>query len=91
MKADLVRKYLGKSPQTSKGHLKRPRVGIRSTRLKKTCQPSDISPNDNKILPNALQCIPETMPVIILAETHEMSNIFCFAALAYKRNGTPSN
>ena len=34
MKADLVRKNLAKSPQTSKGHLKRPRAGIRSTQPK---------------------------------------------------------
>eukprot|EP00804_Cyclotella_cryptica_P022671 CCRYP_012468-RA/>CCRYP_012468-RA protein AED:0.28 eAED:0.27 QI:0/0/0/1/0/0/4/0/650 len=32
MKADLVRKYLAPSPATSKGHMKRPRTGIRSTR-----------------------------------------------------------
>ena len=32
--------------------------------------------------------MPETMPVLIPGETHEVSNIFCFAALADKRNGT---
>jgi hypothetical protein len=34
MKADLVRKYLAPSPATSKGRMKRPRTGIRSTRMK---------------------------------------------------------
>eukprot|EP00804_Cyclotella_cryptica_P014650 CCRYP_012669-RA/>CCRYP_012669-RA protein AED:0.66 eAED:0.28 QI:0/0/0/0.66/0/0.33/3/0/1062 len=33
MKPDLVRKYLAPSPATSKGRMKRPRTGIRSTRV----------------------------------------------------------
>ncbi|KAL7501873.1 hypothetical protein ACHAXN_001014, partial [Cyclotella atomus] len=36
MKADLVRKYLAPSPATSKGRMKRPRTGIRSTRKRQT-------------------------------------------------------
>ena len=35
MKADMIRKHLPASPATSKGHMKRPRAGIRSTRNEK--------------------------------------------------------
>jgi len=34
MKADIIKKYLAKSTATSKGRMKRPRAGIRSTRKK---------------------------------------------------------
>jgi hypothetical protein len=34
MKIKLVQKYVAKSPATSKGRMKRPRTGIRSTRPK---------------------------------------------------------
>ena len=45
MKADLINKHLAKSPATSKGRMKRPRAGIRSTRKLakiKTVAPIDI-------------------------------------------------
>eukprot|EP00956_Cyclotella_meneghiniana_P036080 scaffold121150_cov36-Cyclotella_meneghiniana.AAC.2 len=47
MKADLVRKYLAPSPATSKGRMKRPRTGIRSTsktNAQEKAQPSPVEP-----------------------------------------------
>ena len=88
MKTDLVRKYLTRSPATSKGHLKRPRAGIRSTRPKKAQQVPGNIPSNTESHPNAVRSMPETAPVVIPAETHEVSNVFCFAALADERNST---
>ena len=89
MKADLITKYLAKSPATSKGRMKRPRVGIRSTR-----KPSDTeakSKNEEHVIP--INDIREVLggDIIsqgpnIIRDDYESSkganNIFCYAALA---------
>ena len=84
MKSKLVQKHLPKSPATSKGHMKRPRAGIRSTRPKRSKYKATESP----IHPNAQRTTPETVPIIVPHESHELSNVFCFAALADKQKGT---
>ena len=87
MKADLVRKYLAKSPATSKGRMKRPRKGLRSTRPKPSKGKESTHPIGNgRIHPNAIRTtaniIPDDEPL------DGANNIFCFAALADKISGT---
>eukprot|EP00804_Cyclotella_cryptica_P003417 CCRYP_018563-RA/>CCRYP_018563-RA protein AED:0.22 eAED:0.19 QI:0/0/0/1/0.33/0.25/4/0/1155 len=86
MTRDLVRKYLAPSPATSKGHMKRPRTGIRSTRssLKDTpvAIPTDIPTDEPPIV--SMPC-PHVIPPDI---TDTTCNVFCFAALADKHHGT---
>eukprot|EP00804_Cyclotella_cryptica_P001099 CCRYP_008385-RA/>CCRYP_008385-RA protein AED:0.18 eAED:0.13 QI:0/0/0/1/0.4/0.16/6/0/1406 len=89
MKADLVRKYLAPSPATSKGHMKRPRTGIRSTRPTLTgpnttpvAPPSNV-PDDTP--PNEPMTAPHFIPPDI---TDTACNVYCFAALADKHHGT---
>eukprot|EP00804_Cyclotella_cryptica_P006988 CCRYP_007119-RA/>CCRYP_007119-RA protein AED:0.63 eAED:0.16 QI:0/0/0/0.5/1/1/2/0/878 len=89
MKADLLRKYLAPSPATSKGHMKRPLTGIRSTRPTLTgpntppvAPPSNV-PDDTP--PNEPMSAPHFIPPDI---TDTACNVFCFAALADKHHGT---
>ena len=89
MKSDLIHKYLAKSPATSKGRMKRPRVGIRSTRKQKQQDHSSVhssTATDNGIHPNAARTntnlIPNNEPL------DGTNNIFCYAALADKQTGT---
>eukprot|EP00804_Cyclotella_cryptica_P022284 CCRYP_018108-RA/>CCRYP_018108-RA protein AED:0.45 eAED:0.45 QI:0/-1/0/1/-1/1/1/0/170 len=89
MKADLVQKYLAPSPATSKGHVKRPRTGIRSTR------PTLSGPTTTPVAPpsnvptNTPPIEPMTTPHVIPPDiTDTICNVFCFAALADKHHGT---
>ena len=77
MKPQLVPKYLAKSPATSKGGMKRPRVGIQSTRETRRQRRARLKKE-----------APETKPIPDPRDKHEVNNIFCFAALADKQNGT---
>lgn len=80
MKADTVRKYLAPSPATPKGRMKRTRAGIRSTRKK---------PKRTKSPPSAPNIIPdETADGTAEHVPNGCSNVFCFAALADKVQGT---
>jgi hypothetical protein len=47
LNAKSIQKYLTPSPATSKGHMKRPRKGPRSTTPKPTCQSFPCPPNNN--------------------------------------------
>ena len=85
MKADMIRKYLAKSPATAKGRMKRPRKGLRSTRQKPTTSKGTVN------------TIPEVHPNAQRTNTHYIppdepldgaNNVFCFAALADKQTGT---
>eukprot|EP00956_Cyclotella_meneghiniana_P024499 scaffold49258_cov50-Cyclotella_meneghiniana.AAC.1 len=82
MKAYLVRKYLAPSPATSKGRMKRPRTGIRSTsktNAQENAQPSPVEPPP--VSPN--------VNVIPIEPVNDMTcNVFCYAALADKHSGT---
>eukprot|EP00804_Cyclotella_cryptica_P009929 CCRYP_017362-RA/>CCRYP_017362-RA protein AED:0.45 eAED:0.27 QI:0/0/0/0.5/1/1/2/0/554 len=88
MKADLVQKNLAPSPATSKGHMKRPHVGIRSTRPPLTGPTAaPVAPPSN-VLDNAPpkeHATPHFIPPDI---TDTTCNVFCFAALADKHHGT---
>eukprot|EP00804_Cyclotella_cryptica_P016355 CCRYP_009914-RA/>CCRYP_009914-RA protein AED:0.43 eAED:0.43 QI:0/-1/0/1/-1/1/1/0/170 len=89
MKADLVRKYMAPSPATSKGHMKRSRTSIQSTRLTlagpnttPVAPPSNV-PDDTP--PNEPMTAPHFIPPDI---TDTACNVFCFATLADKHHGT---
>ena len=79
MKPELIRKYLAKSPATSKGGMKRPRTrtGIQSTRETRRQRRARLK-----------KTAPETKPIPDPRDTHELNNVFCYAALADKQQGT---
>ena len=81
MQAELVRKYLSKSPETPKGRMRRPQKGLRSTRNKtKTRREKMQEQDENENEPNI---IPDN------DEPHDgLNNVFCYAALADKQTGT---
>jgi hypothetical protein len=70
MKADLVRKYLAPSPATSKGRMKRPRTGIRSTRMK-------VKSPDNAVEETAV--LDSSVNIIPMEEKEDSAcNVFCY-------------
>jgi hypothetical protein len=80
MKADLVRKYLAPSPATSKGRMKRPRTGIRSTRMKE--KSTDNAAKETAVLDTSVNIIP-------MEEKEDSAcHVFCYAALTDKHTGT---
>eukprot|EP00804_Cyclotella_cryptica_P027253 CCRYP_014360-RA/>CCRYP_014360-RA protein AED:0.37 eAED:0.35 QI:0/0/0/1/0/0/3/0/403 len=91
MKADLVRKYLAPSPATSKGHMKQPRTGIQSTRPKTTAPSTNTIPATTLLhIPDGTPAgTPSTTPHLIQTDTIKSAcNVFCYAALADKHQGT---
>eukprot|EP00804_Cyclotella_cryptica_P011793 CCRYP_011361-RA/>CCRYP_011361-RA protein AED:0.17 eAED:0.11 QI:0/0/0/0.8/0.25/0.2/5/0/1137 len=84
MKPDLICKYLTPSPATSKGRMKHPCTGIRSTRI-------------NPIPPDSTRPLSPTIPTQGTNTSHiirikpigdSSCNVFCYAALADKHTGT---
>ena len=86
MKAAMVRRHLPPSPATSKGHMKRPCAGIRSTRKIKTRSQKLKPIRCGKIHPNAIRTTPHLVPDD--EPLDGANNIFCFAALADKNELT---
>eukprot|EP00804_Cyclotella_cryptica_P019081 CCRYP_014487-RA/>CCRYP_014487-RA protein AED:0.29 eAED:0.21 QI:0/0/0/1/0.5/0.33/3/0/1151 len=84
MKPDLVRKYLAPSPATSKGRIKRPRTGLRSTRLHTI--PPETTPVLSPSLPPHSTPTTHVIPMESLGDN--LCNVFCYAALAEKHTGT---
>eukprot|EP00984_Skeletonema_dohrnii_P002769 scaffold955_cov79-Skeletonema_dohrnii-CCMP3373.AAC.11 len=91
MKADMLRKHLADSPATSKGRMKKPKAGIRSTTPKeakdkkkerKKTEPVRIQ----QIHPNAIRTNANIIPND--DEATAETNVFCYAALADKKKGT---
>eukprot|EP00804_Cyclotella_cryptica_P004967 CCRYP_014094-RA/>CCRYP_014094-RA protein AED:0.12 eAED:0.01 QI:0/0/0/1/1/1/2/0/1245 len=84
MKADLVRKYLAPSPAISKGRMKRPRQGIRSTRQRPHMAIEQECPT--KDTPSSFTTNANIIPI---EPTDECAcNVLCYAALADKHSGT---
>eukprot|EP00804_Cyclotella_cryptica_P015897 CCRYP_006383-RA/>CCRYP_006383-RA protein AED:0.07 eAED:-0.04 QI:0/0/0/1/0/0/2/0/1375 len=84
MKSDLIRKYLAPSPATSKGRMKRPRMGIRSTRTGANKEPDPMHP-----LQEPSPTTTSTVNVIPFETIDDsVCNVFCYAALADKQAGT---
>jgi hypothetical protein len=99
MSKKLILKYLNASPATAKGHMKRPRHGIRSTTPKRKDSPIDQPLN---IVPELL--IPALLPMQPVVHNPNMpnligdkdddeiiANIFCFGAFAGKHSGVVYN
>jgi len=79
MKTKLIKRYLAKSPATSKGGMKHPRAGIRSTRVETRAQRRARLRRES----------PETIPIQHPKDKHDSNNnVFCYAALADKQSGT---
>ena len=102
MTADNVRKYLPASPATSKGRMKRPRTGIRSTRPKKTTKEHEKiiymipTPKSSSkfVIKNKTEASsihthdPTTIPSEDESSDGQVNNIFCSTVLAESRTGT---
>ena len=103
MNEKLILKYLNPSPATAKGHMKRPRHGIKSTRRKET--PRTIPSSGIPVIPlldevrsepsqrNVHAPVhvfpqPDRLPNIIVDDDDDSTaNIFCSAAFADKFSG----
>jgi hypothetical protein len=91
MKADLVRKYLAPSPATSKGRMKRTRTGIQIQSTRKQNKMEETSEGDQVTNDEQGVVATNVSPTnVIPIETNDESvcNVFCYAALADKHDGT---
>jgi hypothetical protein len=102
----LILKYLHPSPATAKGHMKRPRHGIRSTRRTISQQANvPIGLDLPSVAAPDVPHIPEWMPVpnnfplhhagdgpnFIADDDESIANVFCYGAFADKRSGVVYN
>ena len=94
----LILKYLNPSPATAKGHMKRPRHGICSTRRKLSPTSATSPIADALTIPHIPP--PEWMPMpddfgrphgvgpnMIIDDDESIANVFCYGAFADKRSG----
>jgi hypothetical protein len=103
---ELVTKYLNPSPATAKGHMKRPKKGIRSTQKQvKTKGDSNIPSIPIPVAqaaPHPLPIFVEPMPyngpaynarreVNYIPDDKSIANVFCFGAFADKVSGVVYN
>ena len=72
----LIKTYLPPAPATAKGHMKRPRHGIRSTTPK--------PPKDQEAQPDTPPVNDVTQPPPDMEITEDEANIFCFGVFADK-------
>ena len=101
----LILKYLNPSPATAKGHMKRPRHGIRSTR-RILSQPTPDAPRIELPLPplpdfsqpDEWMALPDEFPHqhgvgpnFIANDDESIANVFCYGAFADKRSGVVYN
>ncbi len=85
----LILKYLNPSPPTAKGHMKRPRHGIKSTTPReKATQPNTQLPNITVPMQpvKSISDDSEQTSVIFLSG-ESIANVFVFGAFADKNNG----
>ncbi len=100
MNEELVTKYLNPSPATAKGHMKRPKKGIRTTTRK---TPPIIQPIAQIVNPEVLPIFDEAppypgpaynatnSPAMIENNNELIANVFCFGAFADKVMGVVYN
>ena len=88
MKPTMVRKYLVPSPATSKGRMKRPRTGIRSTRTQVPHEETTELPSQQPPSPTEVMHQLPGPNIIINNSVANTSNVFCYATLADKVTGT---
>jgi len=95
---ELICKYLNPSPATAKGHMKRPRHGIKSTTPKANNTGAIILIQAPEVIPIQLYAEPREIPIqefmnpqhrpgpTLIANNHNKSiaNIFCFGEFADK-------
>jgi hypothetical protein len=103
---ELVTKYLNPSPATAKGHMKRPKKGIRSKQKQVKTKgdsniPSIFGPGP-QVAPHPLPLFVEPMPyngpaysarmeVNYIPDNESIANVFCFGAFADKVSGVVYN
>ena len=85
MKTKMVRKYLAPSPAISKGRMKRPRAGIRSTRKANKPEAAAEVPEEEEQVSAPGQSEAHVIPN---DNNEQTSNVFCYAALEDKILGT---
>jgi hypothetical protein len=91
----LILKYLNPSAATAKGHMKRPRHGIRSTRKRLPVDLTDESVTLDPVpvvlpvdaAPQAHHRLPSGPNLIADDEDQSIANIFCYGAFADKHSG----
>jgi hypothetical protein len=103
---ELVTKYLNPSPATAKGHMERPKKGIRSTKKQvKTKSDSNVSSIPMPVpqaAPHPLPLFAEPIPyngpaysacteVNYIPDDESIENLFCFGAFANKVSGVVYN
>ncbi len=101
----LILKYLNPTPATAKGHMKRPRHGIRSTQ-RILSQPANIAPCLDLPIdpapaipqPQEWMALPDGFPLqhgvgpnFIADDDESIANVFCYSAFADKRSGVVYN
>jgi len=102
LKGKNVAKYLPASMATSKGHMKRPRKGIRSTTPKQPCirvpasvpgpvMPGLIEPHDPHADDDDSNTTPQYHHIIDNDDDQSIANVFCFGAFADKISGVVYN
>jgi hypothetical protein len=102
LKGKNVAKYLPPSMATSKGHMKRPRKGIRSTTPKQPrirvptsvpdpVMPGLIEPNDPHANDEDSNTTPQYHHIIDNNDDQSIANVFCFGAFADKIPGVVYN
>jgi hypothetical protein len=99
LNAKSIQKYLTPSPTTSKGHMKRPRKGLRSTTPKPTCPSLPCPPsNDHPFMPGLIpddsdeDDEDEPRPAFINdIDDESIAKVFCFGAFAGKNTGVVYN
>jgi hypothetical protein len=100
---ELVTKYLNPSPATAKGHMKRPRKGIRSTSKNANTKGGAVQPVPQAAPPLLPQYndAPRPYPgpaydariqgLNIIPDDESIANVFCFGAFADKISGVVYN
>jgi hypothetical protein len=100
MSVKLILKYLNPSAATAKGHMKRPRHGIRSTRARTPVETNDTHVQVEPVPVIQLEPVPVILPfpseyqplppgpnLIADDKDQSIANIFCFGAFANKQSG----
>jgi len=103
---ELVTKYLNPSPATSKGHMKRPKKGIRSTQKQMKTKGDSNIPSIPVPVP---QAAPHALPLFVeplsynglaysarmevnyITDDESIVNVFCFGAFTNKVSGVVYN
>ena len=83
-----VKKYLPPAPSTAKGHMKRPRKGLRSTTIKPKKKNASPPTKSEAQHDQAIHIIPQDVHPANLEDAKEnLANAFCFGAFADKNTG----